>query len=130
MKAQILDEEALKAVTPAALAAFARGEGWSRTEAYGAHADVYADDRAARNNPFSHGSSWEYALVSSRFLEAIGRLWTRDLIATSRDSLPPTEMWCAFTPSAATMTARSRLTRVTKVSPKPRHDFGCGLCST
>ena len=42
MKAQILDAEALRAVTPAALVAFARGEGWTRTETYGAHADVYA----------------------------------------------------------------------------------------
>jgi hypothetical protein len=42
MKAQILDTEALRAISPAALSAFARSEGWLRTDAYGAHADVYA----------------------------------------------------------------------------------------
>jgi hypothetical protein len=42
MKAQILDGDALRAITPAALSAFARSEGWSKTEPYGDHADVYA----------------------------------------------------------------------------------------
>ena len=46
MKAQILDTESLCAISPAALAAYARGEGWTKIDAYGRHADIYiAEDR-------------------------------------------------------------------------------------
>jgi len=41
MKARILDVEALKAISPAALVAFARQQGWTLLDAYGEHADVY-----------------------------------------------------------------------------------------
>ena len=34
-------EDALRAISPAAIAAYARVEGWEKSEAYGAHADVY-----------------------------------------------------------------------------------------
>ena len=44
MKSRILDVSALKAVSPAALAAYARCEGWTRTEPYGSHADIYVGD--------------------------------------------------------------------------------------
>lgn len=42
MKIQIRDAQALRAITPAALVAYARGEGWQHIEAYGQHSDVYA----------------------------------------------------------------------------------------
>jgi hypothetical protein len=42
MQAQIVDPQALRAITPAALVAYARGEGWQPIEAYGPHSDVYA----------------------------------------------------------------------------------------
>jgi len=42
MKVQIRDDQALRAITPAALTAYVRGEGWVRLEAYGQHADVYS----------------------------------------------------------------------------------------
>ncbi|AFK56872.1 hypothetical protein [Tistrella mobilis] len=41
MKVQILDTEALRAISPQALAAYVRSEGWSRAAAYGLHGDVY-----------------------------------------------------------------------------------------
>ena len=41
MKIRIIDAEALKAVSPPALTAYARGEGWRKSEAYGGHADIY-----------------------------------------------------------------------------------------
>jgi hypothetical protein len=41
MRAAILDTMALRAITPIALAGFARGEGWTKSESYGSHADVY-----------------------------------------------------------------------------------------
>ena len=47
MKTQILDSDALRAISPSAIAAYARGEGWEKTEPYGAHADVYV----ARGRP-------------------------------------------------------------------------------
>ena len=42
MRVQVRDAEALRAVSPDALSAWAQAEGWSRTERYGDHADVYA----------------------------------------------------------------------------------------
>ena len=42
MRVKIRDADALRAVTPAALSAWARAAGWSRTESYGDHSDVYA----------------------------------------------------------------------------------------
>jgi hypothetical protein len=46
MRVKILDNDALDAVTPVALAAYARSEGWTRTERFGEHSDVYASARA------------------------------------------------------------------------------------
>lgn len=42
MRAQILDADALRLITPAALAGYARAEGWIRTGDYGEYSDVYA----------------------------------------------------------------------------------------
>jgi len=41
MRTLILDTHALSAISPAALSAYARGEGWQKTESYGHHSDVY-----------------------------------------------------------------------------------------
>jgi len=41
VRAQILDADALRAITPLALAAYARTSNWRLTESYGQHADVY-----------------------------------------------------------------------------------------
>ena len=41
MKVSILDPEALCAISPTALVAYARAAGWQKTEPYGAHSDVY-----------------------------------------------------------------------------------------
>ncbi len=42
MKAHIVDRDALLAVTPLALRAYATGEGWTPVEQYGAHSQVFA----------------------------------------------------------------------------------------
>jgi hypothetical protein len=42
MKTQIIDADALRAISTTALIAFARTEGWSKVESFGDHADVYA----------------------------------------------------------------------------------------
>ena len=44
MKATIEDRDALLAVSPAALSAYARSEGWAKVEPYGDFSDVYAAD--------------------------------------------------------------------------------------
>lgn len=41
MKALLLDPDALRSISPAALSAYARAEGWQKTERYGMHSDVY-----------------------------------------------------------------------------------------
>ena len=41
MRVAIRDTEALRAVSPVALAAYARAAGWSKAETYGDHSDVY-----------------------------------------------------------------------------------------
>jgi hypothetical protein len=85
MKAQILDAEALRAITPAALAAFARGEGWSRTEAYGAHADVYVGTGHPEIILPRTDRLGDYASVVSRLVEEFAKATDRDELATYRD---------------------------------------------
>ena len=85
MKAQILDADALRAVTPAALAAFARGEGWTRTEAYGAHADVYAASGRPEIVLPRTDRLGDYALVVSRLLDEFAKIAEQDELATYRD---------------------------------------------
>lgn len=85
MKAQILDAEALRAISPAALAAFARGEGWSKTEVYGTHADVYAGaDRPEIILPRTDRLA-DYASAVSRLIDVFAKVNERDELATYRD---------------------------------------------
>ena len=44
MKASIKDTDALLAVSPAALSAYARAEGWSKAESFGDFSDIYVAD--------------------------------------------------------------------------------------
>lgn len=44
MKTRIQDRDALLAVSPVALSAYARAEGWSKAEAYGDFSDIYVAD--------------------------------------------------------------------------------------
>ncbi len=44
MKVRILDTKALSMISPVALAAYIRGEGWTKSEKYGEHADIYTRD--------------------------------------------------------------------------------------
>jgi len=85
MKAQILDAEALRAVTPAALVAFARSEGWTRTESYGAHADVYAGHGRPEIVLPRTDRLGDYASVVSRLLAEFAKTIDQDEIATYRD---------------------------------------------
>ena len=85
MKAQILDAEALRAISPAALAAFARGEGWAKTATYGGHADVYAGhDRPEIIIPRTDRLA-DYASAVSRLIDVFAKVNDRDELATYRD---------------------------------------------
>ena len=69
MRATILDTETLKAVSPAALSAYARAEGWIKDEPYGDHSDVYvAHGRPEIILPRSQRLG-DYASVVSRLVE-------------------------------------------------------------
>jgi hypothetical protein len=85
MKAQILDAEALRAISPAALAAFARGEGWSKTEAYGSHADVYAGAGRPEIILPRTDRLADYASAVSRLIDVFAKVIERDELETYRD---------------------------------------------
>lgn len=85
MKAQILDVEALRAISPAALAAFARGEGWTKTDVFGTHADVYGGtDRPEIILPRTDRLA-DYASAVSRLIDVFAKVTERDELATYRD---------------------------------------------
>ncbi len=92
MKTRIIDSQALRAITPAALAAYARGEGWERTETYGKYADVYtAEDLPEVLIPRTDRVADYPGVVSELmriFAETSGRnemALYRDLLGADRD---------------------------------------------
>lgn len=85
MKARILDAEALKAISPAALAAYARGEGWSKTETYGTHADVYTGVQKPEIILPRTDRLADYAAVVSRLIDVFSKVNERDELSTYRD---------------------------------------------
>lgn len=85
MKAQILDADALRAISPAALAAFARGEGWSKTDTFGAHADVYAGRGRPEIILPRTDRLADFASVVSRLIVIFAEVAKSDELATYRD---------------------------------------------
>lgn len=85
MKAQILDAEALRAVSPAALVAFARGEGWERSETYGAHADVFAAPGKPEIILPRTDRLADYASVVSRLIGVFSRHIQLDELSVYKD---------------------------------------------
>jgi hypothetical protein len=85
MRAQILDVEALRAITPGALAAYARGEGWEKTDVFGAHSDVYA----ASNKPEivlpRTDRLGDYPTIVSTLIGIFSKVVGHDELATYRD---------------------------------------------
>jgi hypothetical protein len=85
MKAHILDSEALCAISPVAIAAFARSESWFKVEGYGDHADVYAGtDRPEIIVPRTDLVA-DYASAVSRLIEVFAKCTGRDELAIYRD---------------------------------------------
>ena len=85
MRAKIRDADALRAVTPAALSAWARAAGWSRTESYGDHSDVYAaPDKPEIILPRTQRLG-DYASAVSEIIGIFAALEERDELSLYRD---------------------------------------------
>lgn len=85
MKAQILDTEALRAISPAALSAFARAEGWAKVDVFGTHADVYSGtDRPEIILPRTDRLA-DYPSAVSRLIDVFAKIIERDELTTYRD---------------------------------------------
>jgi hypothetical protein len=88
MKARIIDNDALRAITPAALVAYARGEGWVRIEPFGIHSDVYAGTQEVERPELviprtSHLG--DYAEVVGKLITYFAQTGNRDELAVYRD---------------------------------------------
>jgi hypothetical protein len=85
MKAHILDVDALRAISPLSLVAFAKGEGWVKTGSYGPHADIYVgDDRPEIILPRTDRLA-DYASAVSRLLQVFAQVTDQDELAAYRD---------------------------------------------
>ena len=85
MKAGIRDKKALAAVSPAALAAWARSAGWVRSEPFGDRSDVYvADDRPEIVLPRTRNLG-DYENVVRMLIEIFAETADMDDIALYRD---------------------------------------------
>ncbi|OOV36009.1 hypothetical protein BO98_02265 [Candidatus Synechococcus spongiarum LMB bulk10D] len=83
MQATIHDREALKAISPVALAAYARSAGWQRGETYRLHSDIYA----GRNRPGIVPRTnylGDYATVVSRLIEVFAQMADQDELTIYR----------------------------------------------
>ena len=85
MKTRILDTGALTAITPGALAAYVRDEGWTKTEAYGDHADIYAGENRPEIIVPRTDLLGDYASVVSRLIGIFGEMNSQDELAIYRD---------------------------------------------
>ena len=92
MRVDIRDAGALRAVSPAALSAYARSAGWRKIEDYRVHSDVYAAEEMPEVILPRTRRLGDYASVVSRlittFAEAVGRdelSLYRDLVTADRD---------------------------------------------
>lgn len=85
MDVRIQENEALAAISPTALAAYARAAGWVRMEAYGAHADVYqAEERPEIILPRTQRVG-DYAMVVSRLIGIFAAAAETDELALYRE---------------------------------------------
>ncbi len=85
MRAAILDAESLRAVSPTALAAYARGEGWRKAEGYGAHADVYGAPGKPEIVVPRTDRLGDYPTVVAKLIGIFAMDAGRDELATYRD---------------------------------------------
>ena len=92
MQVKILDQEALKAVSPASLASYARAAGWRKTDEYGKFSDVYVASGLPELIVPRTRRLGDYAYVVSQVLSVFASAADtdevslyRDLVAADRD---------------------------------------------
>ena len=92
MRVNIQDKEALTAVTPEALSAYAQAEGWIKTEPYGDYSDVYTKAGGPEIILPRTQRIGDYANVMSHLIEIFARnaevdelSLYRDLVTADRD---------------------------------------------
>ena len=85
MKVAIQDHDALQAVSPDALAAYARTSGWTRVESYGRHSDVYAAEQLPELVLPRTQRLGDYARVVSQLIEIFARVAERDELSLYND---------------------------------------------
>jgi hypothetical protein len=85
MKTQIVDAEALRAITPAAISAFARAEGWIRVEPFGQHSDVYGSKSGAEIILPRTDRLGDYPTVVSDLISIFANATERDELSVYRD---------------------------------------------
>ena len=85
MKAGIRDREALLAVSPAALSAYARAAGWAKVEPYGDHSDVYIGERLPEIILPRTQRLGDYAGVVAQLVDIFARAAEMDELSLYRD---------------------------------------------
>ena len=85
MNVSIRDREALIAVSPAALWAYARSVGWIKVEPYGDHSDVYEAEGLPEIILPRTQRLGDYAHVVSQLIEIFARVAEMDALALYRD---------------------------------------------
>ncbi len=85
MSVDLRDHSTLVAVSPAALAAYARSAGWRKTESYGEHSDVYAADGKPEVILPRTGRLGDYSRVVSQLIGIFAKVAEREELALYRD---------------------------------------------
>lgn len=84
MKVTIRDKEALCAISPPALSAYARAAGWVKTDSYGDHSDIYANEGKPEIVLPRTQRLGDYANVVSRLIEIFAEVAGMDDLALYR----------------------------------------------
>ena len=87
MRVDIRDIHALQSVSPSALSAYARGEGWTRLESYGDYSDVYVADGLPEIILPKTQRLGDYARVVAILIEIFASASERDELSIYRDLL-------------------------------------------
>ncbi len=84
MKVSIRDADALRAVSPAALAAYVRAAGWRKSESYGAHSDVYDGEARPEIIVPRTARLGDYANVVATLVETFSQVADQDELTIYR----------------------------------------------
>jgi hypothetical protein len=85
MKATIEDRDALAAISPSALSAYVRAEGWSSAEKFGDHSDVFVRDKYPELILPGIDTLGDYPDVVSNIIRLLARSENRDEMQVYKD---------------------------------------------